>query len=66
MNASVEEFLAMEFIYIVTLSTNSYDVLTTSVLCAVYSVLEQKQVNTVGKYIILQYKFYKLLNVHSN
>lgn len=66
MNASVEEFLAMEFIYIVTLSTNSQDVLTTSVLCAVYSVLEQKQVNRVGKYIILQYEFYKLLNVHSN
>lgn len=66
MNASVEEFLAMEFIYIVTLSTNSQDVLTTSVLCAVYSMLEQKQVNRVGKYIILQYEFYKLLNVHSN
>lgn len=30
-------------------------------LCAIYSVLEQKQVNRVGKYIILQYKFYKLL-----
>lgn len=45
MNASVEEFLAMEFIYIVTLSTNSQDVLTTSPMCYIFCVRAE-----TGKY----------------